>query len=241
MRLLQHDQKAFRLPLDSIISLEESGISGGAFAMREINQGHVEHLAHSNPAEWPPIKVTKSDMGYILIDGYHRKLAAPQLSLTEILADCKSYSNENDVIEAAFRANLKHGLKASNETRSDYAYWLHLTYPKLRQEEIAERVGVTQSVVSKAIARREARLAGEDAPEEQTKRVIKTCRSFTRVALKFLTEMEEIDYEAIVQTLNAVAKTDHDRERIAKLGEILADSAYPLRERQLKTSPLTVR
>src|SRR5439155_13667338 len=63
-------------------------------------------------------------------------------------------------------------------------------------------VGVTQSVVSKAIARREARLAGEDVPEEQTKQVIKTCRSFTRMALKFLTEMEKIDYEAVVQTLN---------------------------------------
>lgn len=241
MHLLQDDQKQFSLSLTSLITLEEAELPGGAFAIRELDQKHVEQLALSNPGEWPAVKVTRCNLGYILIDGYHRRQAASQLHLGSLLADCTTYMQENDVIEEAFRSNLTHVLKASLETKSDYAYWLHLTYPQFRQEEIAKRVGITQSVVSKAIARREARLAEEheDTPAQNSQQIVKTCRSFTRFALKFLSEIEENDSEAVIQTLNAVAKNDRDREKIAKLGELLSESAYPLREHRLKTVPLS--
>jgi ParB-like chromosome segregation protein Spo0J len=234
MQLVADDRKRVLLSLTDLISLEKAGIPGGAFAMREINTAHVEDLVQSEPALWPPIQVTKSDKGYIVIDGYHRWEAARRRKLVTLLADCTTYTNTNDVVEATFRANLFHGLKASQETRSDYCFWLHVTYPFMRQEEIASRVGITQSAVSRAIARREAQLAEAERPteEEQARRITRTCRRFTRLALRFLREIEGINYEALVQTLNTVAKKDAEREKIAKLADLLRDSAYPLRGSQ---------
>jgi hypothetical protein len=142
VQLLANQEELILTPYD-LISLKDAELRGGAFAMRELDPQNLESLMLSDPASWPPIKVTLCIRGYILIDGYHRWQVAKVREIERLSATCEAYASENDVIEAAFRANLQHGLKASSENKSDYAYWLHVTYPEMEQAEIAQRVGIT--------------------------------------------------------------------------------------------------
>jgi ParB-like chromosome segregation protein Spo0J len=229
----------------SLISLKDTGIRGSRIATRELDQENLESLLVSDPTTWPPIKVTKTAMGYVVIDGNHRLEAAQRQGLDRLLATCSPFAHENDVIEAAFRANLHHGLKASSENRSDYAYWLHVTYPRMEQAEIAQRVGVTQSTVSKAIARREeevrrARLVEEEVDEKTRRSLVKkSCRSFTRGALRFLREVDGLDDGELMQTLQEVVKSAEDKAKLARIGRLLStgdlsttQTTAPLRLRQ---------
>jgi predicted transcriptional regulator len=119
-----------------------------------------------------------------------------------------------------------HGLKASIETKGDYAYWLHITYPELEQNEIARRIGITQGAVSKAIARRdkEAREAMDQEEtldeEEQKKQLKKTCRRFTRVATHFLNEVQQLDDTELSEVFNTIMKKE-ERVKLARIGRLL--------------------
>lgn len=226
--LTDREDRIYLSPYD-IISLQDAGVRGGTFAMRPLDPENLESLALSDPATWPAIKVTLTTHGYVLIDGYHRWEISKRQQLDRLLTNCEPFASENDVVEAAFRANLHHGLKASTENRSDYAFWLHLTYPQMEQAEIAARACVTQSTVSKAIARREeelrkARQQDEAEPDEKTRKhqVKKSCRSFTRGALRFLDEVDGLDDEELIRTLQAVVKKQEDKTRLARIGRILS-------------------
>lgn len=245
LELLPDKEERISLSPYDLISLKDAGIRGGTFAMRELDQQNLESLALSDPKTWPPIKVTLSTMGYILLDGYHRWEISKRNQLDRLLAKCQPFANENDVIEAAFRANLHHGLKASAENRSDYVYWLHLTYPEMEQAEIATRACVTQSTVSKAIARREeelrkARLQDEAELDEKTRKhqVKKYCRSFTRGALRFLDEVDGLDDDELIRTLQNVVKKGEDKARLARVGRLLSSDASALTQ---ATAPLRLR
>ena len=228
LQLLPDKEDRIYLSPYDFISLKDAGLRGGGLAMRELDQTNLESLLMSEPDTWPPVKVTLSIRGYILIDGYHRWEVAKRRGLDRILATCEPFSHENDIIEATFRANLKHGLKASGENKSDYAYWLHITYPDMEQTEIAERVGVTQSTVSKAIARREEDVRRarqeEHEPDEKARRarVKKSCRSFARGALRFLDETNALEDSELVQVISEVVKKSEDKERLVRIGRLLA-------------------
>jgi hypothetical protein len=243
MELLPDQIDAILLSPYDLIPLKDTGIRGGSIAMRPLNQENLESLLVSDPHEWPPVKVTKTTIGYVLIDGNHRREVAKRRDLDQLLATCEPFTNENDVVEAAFQANLRRGLPASSENKSDYAYWLHVTYPELEQAEIAERVGVTQSTVSKAIARREEEVRrarqGEEEVDEKTRRslVKKSCRSFARGALRFLMEVDGLDDEDLIQILQAVVKSAEDKAKLARIGRLLntddtTQTTAPLRLRQ---------
>ena len=237
LELLPDREDHLSLPPSDLLSLEEAGIRGGAFAMRTLNAAHLERLSLSDPSRWPDVLVTRSTRGYVLIDGYHRREDARLRPLAHLLATCRPFAHDNEVVEAAFRANLRHGLPASAENRSDYAFWLHVTYPEMEQEEIARRVGVTQSTVSKAIARREAdlhraRQEEDGAPDEQSRagHLQKSCRSFTRFALRFLGEVDKLDDADLMQMLQASVKKREDRTKLARIGRLLnSESSLRLR------------
>ena len=235
VKLLAEQRMDFRLPLDDLKSLTEVGITGGKLAQRSLNQEHVETLVLSDPLEWPPLLVTKTNAGYVILDGYHRKAAAIAKKLTDVKVNCKSFKAQNDVIEATFQANLKHGLKSSAATRSDYAWWLHTTYPHMEQKEIAERVGITQPSVSIAISRREhweqaaqdgaAEPTGGDARQEQ---LLKTCRSLTRDAVKMFDQLgDDIDERELVRAIHDSIKKEEDREKLARIVRLLQESLKP--------------
>lgn len=239
LQLLQEDVQGLILPLSEIVTLDNSGIPGGTFAMRELNETHVVDLTLSKYDDWLPVRVTSTSLGYLLYDGYHRREAAKRLGLGGLKATCRTFKTENDVIEATFRSNLTHGLKASVETRSDYAYWLHITY-KLTQEEIAKRVGITQSAVSRAITRREiaahnAMLETQEERHTWTPKEIKsTCRNLTRKLVQFTEEIETVQTEEILKGIKSVIKTEEDKAKIARIAQLLLDSVSPGPTRQFK-------
>lgn len=190
--------------------------------MRNLDQENLERLYCSDPESWPPILVTRCASGYLVIDGYHRWEVAKRKQLYTLKATCRAYHNENEIIEAAFRANLFHGMRASLETKGDYAYWLHLTYPEMQQNDIARRVGITQGAVSKAIARRNNEVGnimrpGEIIEKEKQKKLIKkSCRHFTRVATRFLDDVQQLDDVELEEIFNSIMT----REELIKLARI---------------------
>lgn len=231
LELLSDQQDRIALSPYDLISLKDAEIRGGGFALRELDQENLESLMLSDPTTWPPITVTLTIRGYILIDGYHRWEVVKRRELDRIMATCKPFNNENDIIEAAFRANLHHGLKASTDNKSDYAYWLHLTYPDMEQADIAKRIGITQSTVSRAIARREEELRkarqNEEESDEQIRahQIQRSCKSFTRTALRFLHEVDGLDDAELMKTLQAVIKKREDKVRLARIGRLLNGEA----------------
>jgi ParB-like chromosome segregation protein Spo0J len=243
VEFLPEEKERFTLTPRDLISLNNAGVKDGAYAMRPLNQQNFDSLLLSDPAEWPPILVTLSIRGYVLIDGYHRWEVAKFRRIPNLVATCKAFQSETDVVEAAFRANLVHGLAASQENRSDYAFWLHVIYPDMQQQEIARRACVTQSVVSKAISRRaeEARKARQEEAldtKERQERIKKYCRSFTKVALRFLHDVEAMDDAELQQVLSIVIKKNEDRTRLMRIGRLLNSGDEPTEETQQPTQPL---
>src|SRR5262249_9300691 len=143
---------------------------------------------------------TKTGIGYLLLDGYHRVAAAIKRGFTQILAKCRTFWCEADIIEAIFDANAVNGLKVSRESRSAFAHWLWKRYPQLKYKDIGLRCGITPSAVSHAISRREMpqliivdsvlRYVGDPPPdslpgaesEYWRKKILKICRALVNNA-----------------------------------------------------------
>ncbi len=221
------DDRLLLHPRD-LLSLKDAGVSGGAFAMRPLKKAHLDQLLRSDPQTWPPILVTRCTQGYIVIDGSHRWQVA-EAKGARLHATCKPFQTDEDVIKEAFRSNLTHGLTASRETRSDYAYWLHVTYPKMTQAAIADEVGLKQPTVSAAIALRTKQIAERTAPmteearerAEQQQRIEKVCHTFIHTALKLLETAEALDDAELFTLLNEMAKTSEDKAKLAQIGRLL--------------------
>jgi ParB-like chromosome segregation protein Spo0J len=223
LTLLQEETRAVTVKIGSIITLENSGITGGDFAMRELDEQHVQDLVNSDRNKWPAIKIAATSIGPILTDGYHRLEAAIRQGATALDAILQSYETENDIIEAAFRANLSHGLKASQETRGDYAYWLHISYPDMSQQEIAARAQITQSVVSKAIAKREALLRDKELEDMGVKEEFdaqQSWKKFSKRILRFYTEVSAMNDTELIQIIQSSVKPS-EREKLVHIAKLL--------------------
>lgn len=156
-RSFVEDQDEFGIRLTNLHSLEDANISGAELAHRELDQEWIATLVVSgDPWTLPPILITRTEQaGYVVIDGYHRIEAVRLSGMDEIRAICKTFTSENEIIEARFEANMHHGLDLSPQNRSQYAVWLHQVYPDIEAQEIARRTGIKLSSVSQAISRRE--------------------------------------------------------------------------------------
>jgi DNA-binding MarR family transcriptional regulator len=214
--------------LTDLISLKDAHLPGGTLAMRPLNLNHVQQLASSNMDRWPAIIVTRLDScaGYVVIDGYHRWEAARTQQAHLIKAVEREYRHTNAIIDAVFQANMTHGLVANFTTRGDYAFWLHRTFPTYPQEKIAERAGLTQGAVSKAIAKRERALQAEEqpevyiSPEVRHKRAKRATRRFTQHALSFMNEVVLLNDEALLQILTDTI-TPEERTQLGRLSRLL--------------------
>lgn len=235
VKLLKEDRQNLNLKLEDLVQLRDTGISGADLAQRPLNTEQLENLTLSDSTTWPPIDVSKTNIGYVIVDGYHRLAAAKEKGLSSLEASCKTYKTENDLIEAVFRVNLAHGLPASKESRSKYAYWLHVAYPDLEQKDIAKRAGISQPAVSTAIARWEAREQKETAQaqgepievsvDEAYSAVYKTFKSFERSTAKIFHTLGKVDDQELVQRIRETIETDEDREHLEHLGRLLLESA----------------
>lgn len=229
VKLLEDDRENIVVKLSELHKLEELGLSDADLAHRDIDRGHVQSLIQSDQAQWPSILITSTEVGYGVIDGLHRWEATKGKKQDEIRADCKTFKSEKDVIEACFEANLRHGLPLSQASKSNYAYWLHKTYPKMTQKEIAERAQIKQSTVSKAIARRESPKMTPQPDEEQREHIRKTCERLTHDAVQLFdyigTLPENEQRAAIAQTLQTV----EDRTTLLKIAHLLEEVLEPKR------------
>jgi transcriptional regulator with XRE-family HTH domain len=227
LTLLQEEPKTIMLPAHDLISLKDSGIPGADLALRDLDELHVQRLVNSDFARWPAVKVTATTVGHLLIDGYHRQEAAIRKQESLIPAVVQSYATVEDVVEAAFQANLFHGKQASEQTRGDYAYWLYRTR-KISQEEIAARTGISQAAVSKAIAKREklirdAMLEAMGQGVKEQFEMERVCKQFSRQVIRFVSGVEAMNEEDLLRTLQLSVKPQ-DREKLARVGQLLVNA-----------------
>jgi predicted transcriptional regulator len=127
----------------------------------------------------------------------------------------------------AFRANLKHGLRADKGTKGDYVYWLSLSFPDMARSEIALRAGLSQSAVSRAITKRrkEAKEQGlDDEVEELIGAAAQECKRFTQSVLRHFKQIEDLDNDTLERLLFIHVRTTEDKIRLARVGRILQGS-----------------
>ena len=162
------------IPLSQLLTLEQAGFEQWFYPVRDIDKKHVEHLAACHPSELPAIDTVQVHLSdgnvyHAVVDGNHRWEAAIARKETTIKGKAGTYKNENAVIDAAFQANLKHGMAASHATRTDYAIWLYYTdeSEKPNLSAIARKAGLNQSTVSRAIKKIEQEDQEQGTSEEQ--------------------------------------------------------------------------
>lgn len=184
------------LLIENLIDLDEAGFEDAAYVMRAIDKEHADALASVPADELPAIQVVNvrigecGDLRHAVVDGRHRWSAAIARGDTTIKAIASTYPSEDYVIVAAFNANMKHGLKASKQTRTDFAVWLYLTdaEEKLSMREIARMTNLNVSTVSRAIKK----LAEDEADSTRTpeavpaKKLVTALRSFYKAERSFL-------------------------------------------------------
>lgn len=166
------ENEEFLVKLDQLHSMRDAGLLSNPDArqsLRGVSKRQTERFMFSDPNEWPPILVTLTDRGFVLVDGYHREKAMRWKGIKEIRAVCRSFESEVEVIKAAFNANRRHGQPIPAENRSAYAWYLHTIYPEMTQVELAAEAGISQPAVSIAFGLREGK--GSAAPATQEKPV----------------------------------------------------------------------
>jgi hypothetical protein len=243
LQLLQDTQQDIMLKIADIHSLREFVKNLPVTVMRPIHADHLESLVHSDLKLWPPIFVTLTNIGYICFDGLHRVQAAKVRQLETIPARSVSFKTMNDLIEATFRANLSHGLRASTSTRSEYCYWLSITYPNLSQRQIATRVGVAQSTVSRAIEQHQKEQQpgskeavpvpeqAEEAREKQAQEFTKSTGRFLKSASGILKMIPKEEYDDFIWNLQVeLLNSSEDRVTLLRTGQLLIDVAKAKRK-----------
>lgn len=180
--------------LSELIALDDAGFEDAVYPLREIDTEHVASLAETSPQELPAIKTVRVNVNGMVrsavIDGYHRWEAAKVRKDQTIKAVANTYQTENAVIMDAFTANFNHGLKASKETRSDYAVWLYFadTKNKLSMRDIAKEVGLNVSTVSRAIKKAESDTEEREEPNGTSRAEIDASKKLVTALRKFYQE-----------------------------------------------------
>jgi transposase-like protein len=244
LQFLQDTQSDLVLKIDELHSLRDYVMHLPVTVVRAINPDHLESLIQSDPNTWPPIAVTLTNIGYICYDGLHRLQACKVLKTDTIRAKSMNVKDLNQLIDATFHANLRHGLRASRTTRSDYCYWLSLTYPKLSHREIAARVGVSQSTVTRALEQRRKEQQdttqettipeqeeGEETKQKQAQHFTNSTSKFLKVASGFLHTVPKEEYEDLVWNLQVeLLNGPEDKLTLLRTGQLLIDVAKARRK-----------
>jgi len=188
IEIINEVRSSVQIPIDKLIHLREAGIPHAEMAERELRLDRIESLKARPVEEWPLIVVTRTSIGYLVIDGYHRIRAALELGMKKIKAEVRPFASLEEMVETAWTANRDHGEPLSAESRSAYAWWLHLIYPQMEQIEIAKRARISQPTVSKAIKRHDEMLRRDQA----------------RHLLKSMEDLEDLQKAALRQKCNRV-------------------------------------
>lgn len=196
-------RKTILVSLNSLIKLDKTDIRHARYAMREVNQQHVEHLMYSFMAfdpnnsdeKFPPLKVVGTTWGNAVIDGNHRWQAIEKAlknafegeelehkrSEFQIEVEPLNGLTERQIIKAAFEANKKNGLPMSRDSCSRYGMWLmedaKENGEKMSQHEAARIAGCSQSAISQMIAKeknRQNKMIDDFVTSEEDKETIES-------------------------------------------------------------------
>lgn len=223
----QEEARAVKLHISELIPLGKTDIPGAELAQRPIHESYVQGLMQSDSSTWPAIIVAAANIGFILVDGYQRQEAAIRNNVAILDAVVKPYADANEMIDEAFRSDLTHGLKASEQRKGDYAFWLACTFPTMTQEQIAKCTMMTQAGVSKAIAQREAALreAGLEEDVRQQLATERTFKQFSRRLVRFIGEVGKVSDEDLLKSLQASIKKEEDWSKLARVGHLLVQAS----------------
>jgi hypothetical protein len=232
------------VPIKDLISFEESGIPD-CHLLRQLNYDHVEHLVAMELQNVPPITVTRYNDRWLVVGGYHRLEAAKLLKRESIRAISKNYSSTREMVEDAFTDNLEHGLILTKEDKASYAYWLSKTYPHMTHEDIAKKVKLERSSVSKILKKYreqlEAHERAEDLDEQEDREyahsqvdytvpLIKALSNFTKNEASVMGEKaSELKRAKVI--VSSVPHTKANADFFESLSRTFATSAKILREK----------
>lgn len=107
--------------------------------------------AMTNGATFPPIVLFHDGNQHYLADGFHRFMAAQRIEWREIDADVRPGTKE-DAIWFALGANKTNGKRLSEADKTHAVAVALAMWPEKMQREIANQVGCSESLVSKAAA-----------------------------------------------------------------------------------------
>ncbi len=136
--------------LAELVHIDKVPVKNAQLAMRDIDKQHVEHLeiAYAQGATIPPIQISMSTWGPVIVAGYHRERAMLNRLQEQMFGDLSSMSKEDKeafskrlaattidvevvngltsdtIADYAFRDNLTHGRNVSDKYRSRYAVML---------------------------------------------------------------------------------------------------------------------
>jgi ParB/RepB/Spo0J family partition protein len=132
------------------MKLEALSMEPDAQARTAIRSASVEEYAEAmqSGAQFPPIEVMKVDGRMIIIDGWHRVMAASQLGLKTIECVVVDGSTIADAQWSAAAVNQTHGLRRTNADKARAVTLALSACPEATYEQIANHCGVSQSMVS---------------------------------------------------------------------------------------------
>ncbi len=230
IEIINEERSSMLIPIDDLIHLREAGIPNAEMAEREPKLERVESLKARPVEEWPLILITRTSIGYLVIDGYHRIRAARELGMTKIQAEVRPFVSLEEMVETAWTANRDHGEPLSAESRSAYAWWLHITYPQMEQIEIARRARISQPTVSKAIKRHDEMLRRDQArhllksmeefEDLQKSALRQKCHRVIGAAWSFYTDLRDLSDEDQQEVLDT-SLSEADRTMLIALLEVL--------------------
>lgn len=236
------EEEEFLVPIDQLRSMKDVDVRYADLAMRELNDTQLQGFMMSDPSKWPPITVTWTDQGHVMVGGAHRAKAAQLKGMKEIRTICKPFASEVDLIRAAYGDNRRHGLPHSAESRSNYARWLHEQFPKMTQDEIAEEAGITQPTVSIALKRKKKKpkpkqpalgpqlIQPEPEPtteEKMRESARKDWQTITRDMTKLLEDTKELDEPVRRAAMMEALGNIQDRDNLLALANLIREVLAP--------------
>ena len=92
----------------------------------------------------PPIEINQRN---VVIDGWHRYLAARRVGVAEIACVVVETADDDDLADRMWQSNLRHGVQYTRGQRKTYG--LKLYERGLKAKEIAEQAGVNANTVNR--------------------------------------------------------------------------------------------
>lgn len=134
-----------RIPLADIVT------DGGTQVRVQPDEATVADYAQhmTDGAQFPAIVLFHDGNQYFLADGFHRVLAARRNDWRDIDADVR-VGTKTDALWFALAANKANGRRLTEADKTHAVRLALIQWPEKLQREIAEQVGCSESLVSKA-------------------------------------------------------------------------------------------